>query len=207
MIRKKRHLEMALEGIPSHPNPRVDLEQYTTPPKIAADILWNAAALGDIEGCKVADLGCGTGILAIGAALLGAKEVIGVDQDNESIEIARHGAFTKGINNTTRFIVANVNQFKENVETVLENPPFGSQKAHRKEADRIFMIQALKIAHVIYSFHHRDTEEFVSNFFESRSGQITHKFYYTFPLPRQYSFHEDEQGKVEVLVVRVEKRG
>jgi putative methylase len=206
MIRKKRHLEMVLEGIPSHPSPRVDLEQYSTPPKIAADLLWNAAALGDIEGFKVADLGCGTGILAIGAALLGAKDVVGVDKDQNAIEIARYEALNKGLKHTTRFIVANVNQFKEKADTVLENPPFGAQKAHRKEADRVFMTQALKIAPVIYSFHHRDTAEFVFNFFESRGGHITHKFYYIFPLPRQYSFHKEELGKVEVLVVRVEGR-
>ena len=108
MIRKKRHLEMALEGIPSHPSPRVDLEQYSTPSKIAADLLWNAAALGDIEGLKVADLGCGTGVLALGAALLGAKEVVGVDQDPKAIDVAHHEALKEGLENITRFIVADV---------------------------------------------------------------------------------------------------
>jgi putative methylase len=205
MIRKKRHLEIALEGIPPHPNPRVDLEQYSTPPKIAADLLWNATALGDIEGLKVADLGCGTGILAIGAALLGAKEVVGVDQDQKSIDVANYEALKEGLKNITRFTVADVDQFQEKADTVLENPPFGAQKAHRKEADRIFMTQALKIAPVVYSFHHRDTEEFVANFFKSRGGYVTHKFYYGFPLPRQYSFHKEELREVEVVVVRVER--
>jgi len=36
---------------------------------------------GDISGCTVADLGCGCGILSIGAALLGASYVLGVDLD------------------------------------------------------------------------------------------------------------------------------
>jgi len=204
MIRKKRHLEMAIEGITSHPSPRVDLEQYSTPSKIAADLLWNAAALGDIEGFKVVDLGCGTGILAIGAALLGAKEVVGVDQDQKAIDVARNEALAKGLKEVTRFIVADVNLFEEKAATVLQNPPFGAQKAHRKEADRIFMTQALKIAPVVYSFHHRDTEEFVVNFFKSRGGYLTHKFYYSFPLPRQYNFHKMELKEVEVVVVRVE---
>jgi putative methylase len=205
MIRKKRHLEMVLEGIPPHPSPRVDLEQYSTPSKIAADLLWNAAAMGDIEGLKVADLGCGTGILAIGAALLGAKEVVGVDQDQKAIDVAHHEALKEDLKNIIRLIVADVDQFQEKADTVLENPPFGAQKAHHKEADRIFMTQALKIAPVVYSFHHRDTEEFVVNFFKSRGGYVTHKFYYSFPLPRQYSFHKEELREVEVVVVRVER--
>jgi putative methylase len=205
MIRKKRHLEMALEGMPSHPNPRVDLEQYSTPSKIAADLLWNAAALGDVEGFKVADLGCGTGILAIGAALLGAKEVVGVDQDPKAIDVARHEALIKGLTNNIQFVVADVTLFGEKADLVLQNPPFGAQKAHRKEADRIFMTQALKIAPVVYSFHHRDTEEFVVHFFKSRKGHVTHKFYYSFPLPRKYSFHKEELKEVEVVVVRVER--
>lgn len=54
---------MALQSIPPHIKPKVELEQYTTPAKIAADLLWNAHALGDIEGLKVVDLACGTGIL------------------------------------------------------------------------------------------------------------------------------------------------
>ena len=35
-ISKKKHLEMILENVPGHPNPKVDLEQYSTPATIAA---------------------------------------------------------------------------------------------------------------------------------------------------------------------------
>lgn len=39
----------------------------------------------DIEGRTVIDYGCGSGILAIAASLLGAKQVIGVDNDPQAI--------------------------------------------------------------------------------------------------------------------------
>ena len=55
--------------------PRVELEQYPTPPDIAAHMLLAAAEEGDIEGKLIADLGCGGGVLGIGAALLGAERV------------------------------------------------------------------------------------------------------------------------------------
>jgi ribosomal protein L11 methyltransferase len=37
----------------------------------------------------VLDIGCGSGILSIAAALLGAGEVLGVDLDDAAVEIAR----------------------------------------------------------------------------------------------------------------------
>ena len=46
-ITKKKHLEMAIQNVPSHPNPKVDLEQYSTPAVIASDLLWNAYSLDD----------------------------------------------------------------------------------------------------------------------------------------------------------------
>ena len=47
---------------------------------------------------NVLDLGCGSGILAIGAALAGAREVVGTDIEPVAIEVARANA---AINGTT----------------------------------------------------------------------------------------------------------
>ena len=40
---------------------------------------------GDIEGKVVCDLGSGTGVLAIGASLLGAASVKGVEIDEKAV--------------------------------------------------------------------------------------------------------------------------
>lgn len=205
MINKKIQLEMDLQFIPPHPTPKVDLEQYSTPAGIAADLLWNAFALGDIRGLKVVDLGTGTGIFAIGAALLGAVEVVGVDADPQAVELARAEASKIGLEELTRFISVDVLDFHEKADTVIQNPPFGAQKAHRKEADRVFMSKSLEIAPVVYSFHMLETEEFVKKFFQSNGGSITHSFYYNFPIPRIYDFHKKENINVDVVVLRVEK--
>ena len=205
MINKKIQLEMALQFIPPHPTPKVDLEQYSTPAAIAADVLWNAFALGDIKGLKIVDLGTGTGIFAIGAALLGAVEVVGVDADPQAVELARAEASKKDLEELTRFISVDVLDFHEKADTVIQNPPFGAQKAHRKEADRVFMSKSLEIAPVVYSFHILETEEFVKKFFQSKCGSITHSFYYNFPIPRIYDFHKKEKINVDVVVLRVER--
>ncbi|RYG40520.1 50S ribosomal protein L11 methyltransferase, partial [bacterium] len=46
----------------------------------------------DIEGLDVADVGCGSGILAIGAVMLGAKSVVANDIDPVAVEVARENA-------------------------------------------------------------------------------------------------------------------
>lgn len=204
-IAKKRHLEMILQNILPHKKPKVHLEQYTTPANIAADILWNAYSLGDIEDKNVVDMGCGTGILAIGAALMGAKKVIGIDIDPEAIAIAKKHASKICIDDLVEFISSDVKDFVCNADTVIQNPPFGAQKAGTKNADRIFMKKAIEIAPIIYSFHIKETEGFVMNYFASLGALNTHKFYYSFNIPKIYDFHKKEKINIDVVVLRVLK--
>ena len=78
-IRRLKNLEMVLENINRHPNPKVELEQYSTPANIAADLMWNGYILGDIKGRNIIDLGCGTGIFSISSLLLDANNVLAID--------------------------------------------------------------------------------------------------------------------------------
>ena len=50
-----------------------------------------------VAGKRVLDYGCGSGILAVAAALLGAREVIGTDIDAQAIEAARANSHANGI--------------------------------------------------------------------------------------------------------------
>ena len=120
-ITKKKHLEMAIQKVPKHPNPKVGLEQYSTPATIAADLLWNAYSLGDIADKKVMDLGCGTGIFAIASKLLGAASAIGVDIDKDSIDLA--SSYCGDVNIICSDICDLENDF--DVDTIFQNPPFG----------------------------------------------------------------------------------
>ena len=51
----------------------------------------------EIEGKRVLDCGCGTGILAIAAAKLGAIHVVAYDIDEWSVENTRHNAELNGV--------------------------------------------------------------------------------------------------------------
>ena len=72
---------------------------------------------------KVLDVGCGSGILSIAAALLGADDVLGVDIDPVAVEVAsenialnkaehlaraQYGDLTKGIDYKADIVVANL---------------------------------------------------------------------------------------------------
>ena len=142
-ITRKKHLEMRIQSIPSHPKPKVELEQYATPSDIASDLLWNALSLGDIENKNVLDLGCGCGIFSIGSALLGAKSVIGVDIDEDSINLARKSADKFDVENVD-FIVRDICDLTNDldVDTIFQNPPFGSQKRADKGIDLKFVKKA-----------------------------------------------------------------
>jgi putative methylase len=205
MITKKKQLEMALQAVPPHPHPDPDREQYHTPAKIAADVLWNAQAYGDIEGLKVVDLGCGTGILALGAALVGASEVVGVDVDGDALQLADSEAKRLHIQGKCCFREMDIRDFQDPADTVIQNPPFGAQKAHHQDADRRFLEKALEISPVVYSFHLAKTMDFLKLMVKALDANISHVFRYDFPLPRIYHFHRDEMREVEVVVLRIEK--
>lgn len=198
-ITKKKHLEMAIQKVPKHPNPKVDLEQYSTPATIAADLLWNAYSLGDIADKKVMDLGCGTGIFAIASKLLGAASAIGVDIDKDSTDLA--SSYCGDVDFICSDICDLENDF--DVDTIFQNPPFGSQKNAKKGADLKFISKAIELSpKVLYSFHMASTEEFLISYFEKNDLEITHIFRYNFPISKIYEFHTRESANVEVIVIR-----
>lgn len=198
-ITKKKHLEIAIQKVPKHPNPKVGLEQYSTPATIAADLLWNAYSLGDIADKKVMDLGCGTGIFAIASKLLGAASAIGVDIDKDSTDLA--SSYCGDVDFICSDICDLENDF--DVDTIFQNPPFGSQKNAKKGADLKFISKAVELSpKVLYSFHMASTEEFLISYFEKNDLEITHIFRYNFPIPKIYEFHTRESANVEVIVIR-----
>ncbi|MBR4447000.1 METTL5 family protein [Methanobrevibacter sp.] len=203
-ITRKKHLEMKLQSVPAHPKPKVGLEQYTTPSVIASDLIWNAYSLGDVEGRDIVDLGCGTGIFAIGSSLMGANSSVGVDIDEDSIKLAQELKDKLKLTNLN-FIVSNIDDFNEssNVDTVFQNPPFGSQKNADSGQDLRFIQKAIELeTEVLYSFHMQSTEDFLIKYYEDNDFEITHIFRYKFPIPKIYDFHTKEKQNVNVIVIR-----
>ena len=197
---KKKELEILLQKVPSFDKPSPNLEQYLTPADIAADIIFIAHQFGDIENKTVLDLGCGTGIFSVGAALTGAKKVVGVDIDKNCIENAREYAEKNDLEIT--FLVQDVRDVKIKCDTVIMNPPFGAQKSNQK-ADRKFIEKGFEITHVIYSIHLAKTVPFVKKLVSSLGGNIDYSKDYVFPIKWMYEFHEKKVINYDVTMLRI----
>ena len=193
-------MERALEGVPPHPAPRADLEQYQTPASLAAPLLAEASALGDVAGKHVLDLGCGTGTLALAAALLGAARVTGVDVDEASLAIARQQAERLRVADRAEWHAADVADWRGRADAVVMNPPFGAQRRH---ADRPFLAAALRAADVVYTLHNASTRAFVEEHARERGFRATHAWRLLFPLRHQYRHHEKAVQEVEVVALRL----
>ena len=166
---KQKELEMILQKVPDYERANPFIEQYMTPANIAADVIYTAYQYGDIRDKKVVDLGCGTGIFSFGTKLANAKEVTGIDIDEEAIKIAKD--YAEKNNEDIKFEVKDVKDVDINCDTVIMNPPFGAQKGNRW-ADRRFIEKGFEIAKVIYSIHLSKTIDFIEKMISSLDGEI-----------------------------------
>jgi ribosomal protein L11 methyltransferase len=74
-----------------------------------------------IKGWKVLDVGCGTGILGITAAKLGAEEVICLDIDRKAVTIARENAAINHVEERLRVITQDVATINEPRNLIIAN--------------------------------------------------------------------------------------
>jgi putative methylase len=194
MIRRKQ-LEIALDRLAPHSQPKVWLEQYTIPSQTAAEMLLIASTNKDIPNKTVVDLGCGTGRLAIGSHILGAKEVIAVDIDPTSIQTAKENARSIGKERSIQWINSDIDIIEGSFDTVVMNPPFGTRNRH---ADRRFLLKALSIANMIYSLHKRTTRPYLLKLMKDNSGNLEALYEMQLQIPRTYDFHSKKRYNVEV---------
>ena len=106
---KLKHLEAALSSITREfPSPKVQLEQYPTSAHLTASIILLALEKGDLgSDLTCLDLGCGTGMLSIGAAFV-CSAVLAIDCDWDAIQVAQENASQVELDDTIQFLQAQV---------------------------------------------------------------------------------------------------
>jgi len=200
---RRLDLERTLLQVEPHPSPKAYLEQYTIPTDAAAELLFIAAYVhDDITEKIVADLGCGTGRLAIGAVLLGAEEAVGLDIDKEAVKMAKENAEKLNLKEKTDWVVGDIEALHGNLHTVLQNPPFGVQ---RRSADRKFLLKALQLAPRVYSLHKggESNRAFIKRFIEGHGGKVTGIFPMKLNIPKLFRFHTKRKHEVKVDLYRI----
>lgn len=191
---------MLLQQVPLPNKPVPHLEQYSTPANIAADIVFTAHQFGDIKNKIIVDLGCGTGIFSVGAALTGAKKVIGIDVDKDIIQIAAE--YAKKNKLAIEFKVQDIKTVGVNCDTVIMNPPFGAQKSNLK-ADRKFIEKGFEISKIIYTIHLKKTISFIEKMVSSLNGEIVYQKEYVFPIKPIFDFHDKQVVNYNVTLLRI----
>ena len=201
-------------------DPQVGLEQYPTPPDLAAHLIHVADLQGDVEGQRVIDLGTGTGMLALGAALRGPASVVGIDVDPDPLRTARENERRVGTTADVSWVRADATDAPlhsraesdagtddpahedDTATTVVMNPPFGAQNTN-EHADRAFLATAARVATVSYSVHNADSSNFVESFADDNGGAVTRAYGAELDLPRRFEFHDADSRTVDAEVFRI----
>jgi len=203
MIGSKRELEMLLERVEGFTDPKLRLEQYRLPAPVAAEILWYIGLRHkDLEGRVVADLGCGTGMLTAGAALMGADYAVGLDIDRKALASARRAMERLGVGHFVDLINCSVEELPVSADVAVQNPPFGVRK---RGADRVFLRAGLEAAAVVYSVHKADegVRRFIGAFVKGEGGKVDEVLPLSIKLPPTYHFHKKRVHEFAVDLYRI----
>ncbi|MFC7069104.1 METTL5 family protein [Halobaculum lipolyticum] len=210
----RRALEGELAVVAGFDDPTASLEQYPTPADVAAHVVHLADLRGDVEGRTVLDLGAGTGMFALGAALRGAARVVGVELDAGALAVARANERRVGARTEVHWVHADATRpplarerlAADGPVTAIMNPPFGAQTGN-EHADRAFLEAVATLADVSYSVHNAGSREFVEAFAADEGGTVTDAFAATLTLDRTYDHQTSAAADVDAEVFRIEWGG
>ncbi|MEE3113887.1 MAG: methyltransferase [Candidatus Thermoplasmatota archaeon] len=198
-----RRLAMLLSNLTPHPCDSVELEQYTTDGDLAARWLVDIAAFGDLsEGCTVADLGAGNGILGLGALVMDAGRAMLVEADQAACDVAKSNAESMGFTDSVEVIQATLGSDPvdlSSADVVISNPPWGRQTPR---ADRPFlkaMIAAAVPAHLLHSAE----ATHIQPLFEEAGWTAERYGEADFALPTAYSHHSRQRGRTRAAFWRL----
>lgn len=179
----------------------------------------------DLEGKLVADLGCGCGMLSIGAALLGAQLTIGFEIDSDAIKVSncisrnvsRSFFFTIDFyvykkvltNNIQEIDITSIDcihcdvlympidRWRNTFNTIVMNPPFGTKKNNGIHLD--FLEKAITMSNgVVYSLHKSSTKAHIGRIINNWNvkGEVLAKLNYN--IDSSFRFHKYKSVDIEV---------
>lgn len=202
---KLKKVEEYLQSVDTFDKPKILFEQYITPSHIASNLLFTIQNnYNDLDSSLVADLGTGTGMLAIGSAILGASHVLGFDIDPEALSVGRNNVDEMEIQNVD-FVLCDVlsdlttdgSPWLKSFETVIMNPPFGTKK--NAGIDMKFLKVATQLSrHVVYSFHKTSTRDFIQKKTKELKieGEVIAQLRYN--IESSYKCHKKSSVDIEV---------
>ena len=201
---KLKNIISDLESIETFSSPKDYLEQYQTPPSVAGEMIHYISNNYSLKNFSIADLGCGTGILGIAAALCGCKNVFLFDIDEEALEIAKNNVENLELNDNIQIIQMDVNQLRlckklnKFFDLVITNPPFGIRSENG--ADVEFLKTASYLCNnTIFSLHKFSTVNFLKKFYNKNGISDIKSFKIEYKLPKTYKFQKKKEKNIDVV--------
>jgi putative methylase len=191
---RRDELVRRIQSVPPPARPQAALEQVVTPAEAAADLLLTLDRELGLRNRSVLDLGSGTGRLSIGAALLGAHPVVGIEIDPLLVPIARSAARAVGASATFR--VGDVAEWRRRADVIVMNPPFGAQTRY---ADRPFWDRAFSLARrSIGAFASSASRTFIARLALDRGAHVVEVEPVRWDLPRTFPHHRAPSVRLPV---------
>ena len=201
---KLKNIISDLESIETFSSPKDYLEQYQTPASVAGEMIHYISNNYSIQNYSIADLGCGTGILGIAAALCGCKNVFLFDIDEEALEIAKNNVENLELNDNIQIIQMDVNQLRlckklnKYFDLIITNPPFGIRSENG--ADVEFLKTASYLCNnTIFSLHKFSTVNFLKKFYNKNGISDIKSFKIEYNLPKTYKFQKKKEKNIDVV--------
>ncbi|CAD5210164.1 unnamed protein product [Bursaphelenchus xylophilus] len=214
---KRKHFVWKLEKFKGFDRPKIELEQYETDAEMAVDIIEAISEIEDeIGGMRIADFGCGPGILMGGMALMGAKECVGFEIDPQVIQVCESNlAALEGDLDPDQVVqVRNEDILSETFKVaedklfdlIVMNPPFGTK--NNEGIDLRFVkkaVESVKINGSVYSLHKSSTREGIQRRIKAWE-ELQVKFEavaeLNWNLPKTYKFHKKMDKDIQVDLLR-----
>ena len=196
-------MAMILSGLEPHPSNSVELEQYTTEGDLAVRWLSDIVAFGDLaEGCTVADLGAGNGVLGLGALSMGAGRALLVEADQTACDVAMFNAESMRFADSVELIQATLGSEPvdlSSADVIISNPPWGRQTSR---ADRPFL-EAMIAAEIPAHLLHSAEATHIQPLFEDAGWSVERYGEADFALPAAYSHHSRQRGRTRAAFWRL----
>lgn len=196
MIRRKQ-LAIALSKLQGFQKPKIYLEQYMSDSEEISKILWEAMSYEDVVDKVILDPGAGTGVIGIGALILGAKKVIFIEKDQDAIDILKENLkqvedLFEGEYEIIKHNFLTLDELK--VDTIIQNPPFGTRDEH---ADINFLKKGFEIANNIYTIHKTSTIHYIKDLIFKEGFNLFYEYNFHYPLKNTYEHQIKKVKKIE----------
>ncbi|MFV2014127.1 MAG: METTL5 family protein [Candidatus Heimdallarchaeota archaeon] len=198
----RKNLEIFLsQNLVEFTDPNISLEQYSTPPRVAANLIQRASELGDIHGKRIIELCAGTGILSIAATVFGGR-VTAVEIDKNAVQIMKQNLEKTDLECEIKHVDALYFQSPEKFDTAILNPPFGIQQ--KKARDMDFIIQAHELADIAYTIVDGSikNQTHLPILLAKSNIDILESYLEEFPIKKSYPWHKYNRKIHQVMILR-----